>query len=140
MIQKIIHNKKLMALIIKRDFNEPGIHFFTPEDFSQQLAYISHPAGKIIEPHTHNPINRQVYYSHEVLFIRRGKLRVDIYDEQQSYIQSCTLEGGDVIFLARGGHGLEVLEEIEMIEVKQGPYTGEAGKVNFKGIIKKSLT
>ena len=59
---------------------------------------------------------------------------MDFYDSDQCYLESRILEAGDVILLATGGHGFEVLEEIEMIEVKQGPYAGEADKTRFVGI------
>ena len=95
---------------------------------------MQHPAGKIISPHFHNIVQREVHYAQEVLFIKKGKLRVDIYDENQNYIESCMLEAGDVILLADGGHWFEVIEEIEMIEVKQGPYIGAGDKTNFPGI------
>ena len=128
MIKKIEHEEKTLAIIISNDFSEEGIHFFTPNDFSQQLAYMHHPTGKIIEPHAHNPVPREVTYTLEVLFLKRGKLKVDFYDEKQNYLESCVLKSGDVILFAGGGHGFEVLEEIEMFEVKQGPYIGETDK------------
>jgi hypothetical protein len=135
MIKKIVHDNRLLAIIISNEFSEDGIHFFTPDDFSQQLAYMHHSAGKIIEPHVHNPVSREITYTLEVLFLKRGKLRVDFYDDQQNYLKSRVLNSGDVILLAGGGHGFEVLEEIEMFEVKQGPYAGEADKTRFKGIV-----
>jgi hypothetical protein len=131
MIENIHHQEELLAIIIYNNFNSPGIHFFTPNNLSQQLAYMRHPSGKIIEPHVHNPVPREVHYTQEVLFIKRGKIRVDFYDNLQNYLESRTLETGDVILLATGGHGFEVLEEIEMIEVKQGPYAGEMDKTRF---------
>lgn len=134
MLQKIIHKEQLLAVIIPHDFSTYGINFFTPGDFSQQLAYMRHPAGKTIEPHVHNPVPREVHYTLETLFLRKGKLRVDFYDEKQNYLESRMLEEGDVILLASGGHGFEVLEEVEMIEVKQVPYAGELDKTRFNGI------
>lgn len=122
------------AIIIRRNFDEEGVKFFTPSDFSQQLAYMHHPKGKIIEPHIHNLVRREVHYTQEVLVIKRGRLRVDFYDENKEYFESRILEEGDIILLASGGHGFEALEEIEMIEIKQGPYAGEEDKVRFKGI------
>ncbi len=95
---------------------------------------MKHPAGKIIEPHVHNPQPREVRFTQEVLILKRGKLRVDFYDDGKKYLESRVLEKGDVILLATGGHGFEVLEEIEMIEVKQGPYAGDEDKTRFKGI------
>jgi mannose-6-phosphate isomerase-like protein (cupin superfamily) len=133
-MQQITYNGHLLALIVSRNYQESGIHFFTPNDLSQQLAYMSHPVGKIIPPHVHNPVAREVQYTQEALFIRKGKLRVDFYSDQQDYIDSRILEAGDVILLITGGHGFEVLEALEMIEVKQGPYVGEQDKTRFVGI------
>ncbi len=134
MIENINHQDQLLAVIISNRFDKQGIHFFTPNELSQQLAYMHHPAGKIIQPHVHNPVLREVTYTQEVLFIKKGKLRVDFYNNDQQYLESRILEAGDVILLVTGGHGFEVLEEIEMIEVKQGPYVGEQDKTRFKGI------
>ena len=134
MIERIHCRGALLALILPHSFREPGIYFVTPEDLSQQLAYMRHPAGKVIEAHVHNPVQRQVHYSQEVLLIRKGKLRVDFYDQERVYVESRILEAGDTILLIAGGHGFEVLEEVEMIEVKQGPHVGEGDKTRFPGI------
>lgn len=133
-IEQIIDRNQLLAIIISRNFNKPGTHFFTPNHMSQQLGYMRHPVGKVIAPHIHKPVVREVQYTQEVLSIKRGKLRVDFYNNQQQYLNSRILEAGDVILLVTGGHGFEVLEEIEMIEIKQGPYVGEDDRTSFVGI------
>jgi mannose-6-phosphate isomerase-like protein (cupin superfamily) len=132
MVEEIRDKNELLAIIIRDEFDKPGISFVTPNDLSQQLAYMHHPAGKIIEPHVHNPAPREVSYTQEVLFIKRGKLRVDFYTKNREYLHSRVLQAGDVILLATGGHGFEALEEIQMFEVKQGPYVGETDKTRFK--------
>ena len=134
MIETLKSGDQLLAVIVSAKFREPGIHFFTPNDLSQQLAYMRHPAGKVIDPHVHNPVSRNVHYTQEVLFIKKGKLRVDFYDNSQTYLESRILEEGDVILLATGGHGFEVIEEVEMVEVKQGPYAGDQDKTRFAGV------
>ena len=134
MITEIKINNELMALIIPAGYKADGIEFFTPSSFSQQLAYMHHPQGKQIEPHLHNPVRRNITYTQEVLFIRKGRLRVDFYSVEQEYLESHVLEAGDVILLVSGGHGFEVLEEVEMIEVKQGPFVGEQDKTRFSGV------
>ena len=136
---EIKHDNKLLAIIISNQYNESGIHFFTPDNFSQQLAFMKHPAGKIIQPHVHNSVQREVHFTKETLFIRKGKIRVDFYSDQQEYVESHILEAGDVILLSEGGHGFEILEETEMIEVKQGPYAGEKDKTRFSPV-KNKLT
>ncbi len=133
-VEYVKHNESLLAIILPANFRKPGIHFFTPNDFSQQLACMCHPAGQVIVPHVHNLVPREVHYTLEVLFIRRGKVRVDFYDENEQYLESRILFAGDVILLAAGGHGFELLEETEMIEVKQGPYAGKEDKRRFEGI------
>jgi len=133
LVEKIEHNGEMYALIVRDEFSEPGISFFTPNDLSQQLAYMRHAAGKIIDAHFHNPVPRTVSLSQETLFIKRGRLRVDFFDNQQAYLESRELKVGDVILLIKGGHGFEVLEEVEMIEVKQGPYAGDQDKTRFDG-------
>lgn len=134
MIETLKSGHQLLAVIVSGKFREPGIHFFTPNDLSQQLAYMRHPAGKVIDPHVHNPVSRNVHFTQEVLFIKRGRLRVDFYDNDRQYLESRVLEEGDVILLATGGHGFEVLEEVEMVEVKQGPYAGDQDKTRFTGV------
>lgn len=138
-VERIEADGQLLAIIICRNFKKPGIHFFTPDDLSQQLAYMHHPAGKIIGAHVHNPIPREVTYTQEVLLIKKGKLRVDFYDTRRSYLHSRVLKAGDVILLVAGGHGFEVLEDVEMIEIKQGPHVGEEDKTRFEGIDRESV-
>lgn len=134
LIKKIEYKDKTLAIIIKNNYSKDGVEFFTPNDFSQQLAYMKHPKGKRIDAHIHNIIKREVSYTKEVLVIRKGKLRVDFYEDDKTYIESHIVEQGDIILLAFGGHGFECLEEVEMIEIKQGPYVGEQDKVRFAGV------
>jgi mannose-6-phosphate isomerase-like protein (cupin superfamily) len=134
MLEKIADADSIYAIIVRSGFSAEGITFFTPDRFSQQLAYMNHPEGKVIHPHVHNEVQREVLYTQEVLFLKRGRLRVDFYDNRRVYLESRILEAGDVILLASGGHGFEALEQIEMIEIKQGPYAGEADKTRFVGI------
>lgn len=130
--EKIKYKEQELAIIVYNSYIDNGIHFFTDNQLSQQLAYMHHPVGKVIEPHVHNPVPREVSYTQEVLFIKKGKLKVDFYTDQQEYLESRILNQGDVILLMTGGHGFEVLEELEMFEVKQGPYAGDSDKTRFK--------
>ncbi len=123
---------EILAIIIRHSYSEEGINFFTPGSFSQQLAYMNHKKGKTIKPHIHNVLMREIRFTQEVLFIKRGKLKVDIFRNNKSYLSSHILESGDVIMLAGGGHGLEVVEDIEMFEVKQGPYSEDMDKIRFE--------
>ena len=131
MIEQITHNSILLSIIIRAVYQKEGITFFTPGDFSQQLGYMNRPSGYIIDPHVHNHLERKVTLTQEVLYIKSGKVRVDFYDDDKNYLESRILEKGDVILLAAGGHGFEIIENAEMIEVKQGPYCGDEDKTRF---------
>ena len=134
MIEYINYQDKLLSVIIRTRFEKDGIEFFTPGDLSQQLAYMKRPKDYVIPPHVHNPVPRKVEFTQEVLFIKSGKVRVDFYDDDKNYLESRILDQGDVILLAHGGHGFEMLEESEIIEVKQGPYAGDGDKTRFEPV------
>ena len=134
-MEQIEYNNELIALIIRNSYDSTGINFFTPDSFSQQLAFINHPKETSIKPHIHKLVKREVFYTQEVLIIRKGKLKVDLYTNDKQYICSRILCSGDVILLASGGHGFKMLEDTEMIEVKQGPYIdAESDKERFEGV------
>lgn len=134
MIQKFFHEKLLLAIVIRANFNQQGIEFFTNENDSQQLGYMNRSEGYEIKPHRHNLVPREVHLTQEVLYIKSGKVRVDFYSNEQEYLESTIVATGDVILLADGGHGFKMLEHSEMIEVKQGPYCGEMDKVRFEPV------
>lgn len=131
MLEEIKHDGSLLAIIIRAGYQTDGISFFTPNDFSQQLGYMKRDEGYVIDPHIHNPVKREVIWTQEVLFIKSGKVRVDFYDDEKTYLKSMVIATGDVILLASGGHGFRMLEESEIIEVKQGPYSGDLDKTRF---------
>ena len=131
----IVHQGQTLAIILRASFNRDGIHFLTPDSFSQQLGYMKRPQGYSIAPHDHNPVPRTIEWTQEVLFIKSGRVRLDLYaPDSREYLESRILEAGDVVLLAHGGHGLAMLEESEIIEVKQGPYAGEADKTRFEPV------
>ena len=133
-VETISSGGNTIALIVRGSINAPGISFFTPGHFSQQLAYMQHPAGKTIVPHVHREVHRAVTKTLEVLFVRKGRLRVDLYDDGRCYLESRVVGAGDAILLVAGGHGFETLEPVEMFEVKQGPYAGDEDKMLIAGI------
>ena len=120
-----------LAIVIRAGFGQPGINFVTRDDSVHQLGVLKWPKGHIIDAHVHNPISRTIDSTQEVLFIRSGRVRVDLYGEDRRYHSSLELGAGDVIFLASGGHGFAILDDADIVEVKQGPYKGEGEKTRF---------
>jgi len=131
--QETIKDKsgEIIAIIVRGGFKKSGTSFFTPGDFSQQLGFISRKKGEVIEAHSHRVIKRSIHLTQETLIIKKGKVKVDLYDSKKKHLISKILKAGDTILLAGGGHGFKTLASVEMIEVKQGPYVDDKYKITF---------
>lgn len=139
MLEYIHHNKQIISIIIRSQYQTEGIKFFTPNDFSQQLAFMNREKGHVIPPHVHNLVERKVSLTQEVLFIKSGKVRVDYYDDDKQYLESRMLNLGDVVLFSGGGHGFTMMENSEIIEVKQGPYSGDKDKTRFEPVTDEDI-
>tara|TARA_B100000029_G_scaffold499096_1_gene568970 strand:- start:592 stop:1026 length:435 start_codon:yes stop_codon:yes gene_type:complete len=135
MIEKILYKRKLLALIVRGKYrNKKGITFFTPNDSTQQFGYMKHKKKHIIKPHLHKKRITRILYTTEVILILKGKLRVDFYNYKKKYLFSKTVKQKDIIMLVHGGHGFKVLKDVEMLEIKQGPYSLIKDKIKFENI------
>lgn len=133
MIEKIIHKGKVIAIIIGRDHETDGIQFVTTPDSLLQLGHMKRPPGYKVVPHIHNEIRRETFGTQEVLFLKQGVIEVDFYSFEREYLQTKTLSAGDIIFLGGAGHGIRVIEEAVIVEVKNGPYDPASDKGRFAG-------
>jgi len=140
MIEKITHNKKLYALIVRK-YRRPqnGINFFTPDHFSQQLGFMKHGKNHTIKPHYHKKRLTKILITTEIILIVKGILRVDFYNEKQKYIFSKLLKKNQIIMLMHGGHGFKVIKDVEMLEFKQGPFSIKKDKIKFNHIISEKI-
>lgn len=121
-----------LALIIKGGYPVQGVEFFTPDSFGQQVALMKRPKGELIPAHMHLPVNRDLVGTQEVLIMKKGRMRVDLFEPDETYVSSYILESGDIVLLNEGGHGFELLEESLFVEVKQGPYAEGKDKRLFQ--------
>jgi mannose-6-phosphate isomerase-like protein (cupin superfamily) len=141
MVKRYVHNDKLLALVLRSDARANGVDFLTTEEMGMQSALMGHPMGKVIQAHEHKQIEKKVSLIGEVLIIREGKLRVDLYDDDRNYLESFILGAGDIVVLpGYGGHGFKVIEKLNMVEIKQGPYNGALDKVRYDGIRDDQVT
>ncbi len=135
MIEKIIHKKKILALIVRSGYRKKkGITFFTPNESTQQFGYMKHKRKHIIKPHLHKKRLTKIYYTTEVILMLKGILRVDFYNQLKKYLFSKILKPKDIIMLVSGGHGFKILKDVEMLEIKQGPYNLIKDKIKFENI------
>jgi hypothetical protein len=138
MIEKIIFKKRLYAIIIRNKFSKDGAYFLTKSSLSQQMAYMKYKKGHKIKSHFHKRWIRKISTTVEVLFIKKGKLRIDFYTTKGKYFLSKVLSEKDTVLIIYGGHGFEVIKNVSMIEIKQGPFTKDTRKF-FPSVNKKAL-
>lgn len=140
MIKKIFHKKKMFALIVKKGYRKKkGISFFTDNNANQQIGYMKHGKNYIIKPHSHKKRISKIFITSEVIILLKGILRVDFYDNKQKYLFSIKLYPNEIIYLVHGAHGFKIIKEVEMIEIKQGPYVSNKDKVKFNEINEKKI-
>ena len=130
-IDRITQGEQVFAIVLRKGYNAPGVHFFTPGEFSQQLGMLVHKRGKVVDRHRHKHVRREIFRTQEVLVILEGKVKVEIYNDEGGILKALILKAGDAVLLAAGGHRVKVLEKAKLIEVKQGPYAGFVDKEYF---------
>ncbi len=124
---------RLLAMILRAYRpDQDGVKFHTPVETQLQLATIKWSAGHKIPAHLHQTQRREIFNTPEVLIIKRGSLWAHIYDTRQQLVGSVSIEAGDILMQLVGGHSFDVLEDVEFLEVKQGPYNPKIDKIPFK--------
>jgi hypothetical protein len=128
----------VLAGVVRADFHPASVEFVTPNQFGLQVAVMNRPKGYEIAAHDHYPVPRALVGTQEVLLIRRGELRADLYSDR-SYAGSVNLNAGDLIILNSGGHGFVASEDCLFVEVKQGPYVEGRDKEVFSSVIEDGI-
>jgi mannose-6-phosphate isomerase-like protein (cupin superfamily) len=129
--ERIEHEGRPLAYIIRASFMPDRTTFVTPSDFKQQVGFIVYSAGGEIARHTHRALERHLVGTSEVLIVRKGRAEIDIYDDDRRLVTTRELRVGDIMLMVGGGHGFRLLEDTVFLEVKQGPYTGVDEKERF---------
>jgi hypothetical protein len=133
MVEFVRSDGIVIGIIIKNGYRLDGdkIEFVTPNDYSLQVGYMCRPNGYKVVPHSHNSVKRETTGTQEVLFIKEGKIKIDFFSFDRQYLESRILAGGDLVFLAGAGHGITVLEDATIVEVKNGPFVPGSDKERF---------
>ena len=123
--EEIMDGDLVLAIVIRDEDWEEGLNFVSPEGDYQQVGIWGYNKGKKLAPHIHLVMPREVLRTQEIVFVKEGSIRADIYTEKGGFLKSVDLNRGDTIILLKGGHGYEILEDdTRVLEVKNGPYVG----------------
>lgn len=133
---EIIKHKDQILSIIYRDSDWiPGLNFITPNELFVQVGSWWYDKGRKLASHVHNDFERSALRTQEMTYIKKGSMRVFLFDENHNYLQDFILYEGDLAVFAYGGHGYEILEDnTKIIEAKNGPFVDvETDKTKFDG-------
>ncbi len=122
---------EILAIVIRGGFRGKMHNFFTPQEFPLQVGMSFYGKGHQIQPHIHKVMPKQIERMQEVLYIQKGHVRMSLFDQEQVLVQKIDLSDGDLVLQASGGHGFEIVRDAEILEIKQGPFSGDQDKVRF---------
>ena len=127
------HNGKILSIVYREEDWVEGLNFITPDELFVQVGSWWYQKGKKLASHVHNDFERKAMRTQEMTYVKKGSMRVLLYDEDQNFIEDYVLNEGDLSVFAYGGHGYEILEDdTKIIEAKNGPFTSpEIDKENF---------
>jgi len=123
-IETIEYNGVKFAQIIWADTRVSETTFFSPPESSFQFGLLAHEAGFIEAPHFHREIKREINDLQQMFVVQRGVVAVQLYSDDKKLLKEVVLEAGDGIVLIHGIHAIKVLEDMQCISVKQGPFLG----------------
>jgi hypothetical protein len=124
-------NGQVLAYLVRGGQIPSATTFLTPHDCNLQVGHVVYPRGGEIARHVHLPIERHIVGSTEVLMVQHGRCEVDVYTDERELVATRELRQGDIIIAVAGGHGFRVVEDLVLLEIKQGPYPGGAEKERF---------
>jgi hypothetical protein len=131
MIETIDHEGVILAYIVRGGPPPTETRYLTPDECSLQVGHVVYAADTEIPRHAHLPVERHLVGTAEVLIVQQGRCEVDVYSDDRRVVTSRELRLGDILISVAGGHGFRVLEDLVLLEVKQGPYPGGAEKERF---------
>ncbi|TDJ82093.1 hypothetical protein [Campylobacter volucris] len=124
-MKEIIKDGIVLAKYIKSDEWDKGLKFYSNDDEFLQVGTWNYDKNKELLAHTHNEVERKIYWTQEVLYIKKGSISAKIYDLNDLFLEEIIAKEGDILVLLRGGHGYTILEDdTKVLEIKNGPYVG----------------
>jgi len=112
------------ATIIWSDTQVERTTFFSEPEASFQFGLLAHKAGFTEPPHFHKPITRTIQDMQQMFLVQKGIVVVELYADSGELLREIEMHPGDAIVLIHGVHAIRVLEDMQCISIKQGPFLG----------------
>jgi hypothetical protein len=133
MVETIEYHNKRYADVLWAAERVDKTTFYSPAESSFQFGLLAHEAGFFEPPHYHRPFTREINDLQQMFVVQRGVVAVQLYTDEGEMFREIVLKTGDAIVLIHGVHSLRVIEDMQCISVKQGPFLGtDYDKVNVE--------
>jgi hypothetical protein len=123
-VETVEINGMKYAMIIWSDTRVERTTFFSEPEASFQFGLLAHEAGFVEPPHYHKPITRTIQDMQQMFLVQRGIVVVELYHDNGTLLREIEMHPGDAIVLIHGVHAIRVLEDMQCISIKQGPFLG----------------
>jgi hypothetical protein len=135
-VESVVHAGIEYARIIRADTQVDQTTFFSNPESSFQFGLLAHPAGFIEPPHRHRGVIRTIDDVQQMFVVQRGKVAVQLYSDEGDLLREVVLGAGDAVVLIHGIHAVRVIEDLQCISVKQGPFLGTKYDKQFVSVKK----
>lgn len=119
-MQKVIYKGTVLG--IKIDQVSQGSKPITDGKEPVQVVTLKHAKGVELLPHMHEPKVRKTEKLQECIVVRKGKVKLSLYTQKKQLAKSVYLSEGQAFILQNGGVGIKIIDDAEIIEVKNGPF------------------
>ncbi len=125
MLEKIIVDNDLCALVVRNTADVKSSTFLSPDDLNLQVAIFKRGTSFVEAPHYHKTVERKIDRVEQFLYITKGIMRVEFFDKKGVFAQAKTIKKGDSILIIRGTHSVKIIKACKAVSVKQGPFFGD---------------
>ena len=132
-VESVEFNGICYAEIIWADTKVEQTTFYSPAESSFQFGLLAHKAGFIEAPHYHKPFTRTIDDLQQMFVVQRGVVAVELFADNGDQLREIVLRQGDAIVLIHGIHAIRVIEDMQCVSVKQGPFLGMENDKVFVG-------
>ena len=123
--ERIERDGTLYAEVIWAGTTVEKSRFFSHDESSLQFGLLAHEAGFVEPAHYHHPIKREISDLQQMFVVQRGVVAVEFYTSDGVKFHEVVLKVGDAINLVHGVHAVRVIEDMQCVSVKQGPFFGD---------------
>jgi len=131
-IQEIKDKKKIIAIIYYNTLKVDGVRFPTPRSYSLQIGIHNQKKDRFVPAHYHPHLKYNITKTLEFIYVVKGRIDIELFNRKWKKIKKVMLKKGDSVLFTDSGHSVKIYKHTRLIEVKQGPFSGNKNNKVFR--------